>query len=510
MRIRTLAVPALVVTLLSLAPATLAHAAGPALSLSPTFGPPTTSDEAKGAGFPAADSVTVTFDGASVASATTSSTGTFTAGYVVPATALPGAHTVSAFDSAGLGAGATFTVQTSWNSARFDQAGSGFNPYENVLSPTDLGNLSQLAAPQWGAFLHSEPAYYNGILYAGSSDGTARAFDPLSGHQRWSFSAGGAVDGSPAVVVPKAGHAACAVVVASTSGTVYGLDPSRGTELWNVNLGGGPISGSPILVTSGTQQVGQNVVMVTDDGTVALIHACTGRIGYEVLVDYQEGDPDTPIVLNKVPLSDGSVHTIVVVTSGAGTLALDEPTGNILWNVSVPCGSPPCSPADFGSGKGARIVVGSGSSLDLLNAGTGAVVWSRQMPAQVSGIGLFETPLAGSVNRFTMQSIIAGDQAGDVYALSPKTGAKLWSERAPGPPGSPAIANGVVYVERAPGPNGDGALVALDAASGNPLFSADLGARGPGPAGSPSPAVADGRVYTGDFTGGVRVFGLPT
>jgi hypothetical protein len=117
------------------------------LTLSPSSGPPTSRVMAKGSRYPANDSVTISFDGASVAGGTSSATGTFSIGFAVPESAAPGTHTVAAFDPEGLGSSAIFTVQTSWVSARFDQAGSVFNPYENVLGPSSVGNLRQLSAP---------------------------------------------------------------------------------------------------------------------------------------------------------------------------------------------------------------------------------------------------------------------------------------------------------------------------------------------------------------------------
>jgi hypothetical protein len=168
--------------------------AGPALALSVSTGPPTTSVKADGSGFLAHDAITVTFDGTTVATATASPNGTFAARFGVPAAATPGPHAVRSFDSAGAAATATFTVQTNWPSARFSPSGSGFNPYENVLGPANAARLRQVAGPQWGAFLHSEPIYAGGLLIVGSSDGTVREFEP-TGDQRWHAS------GRPVIVL---------------------------------------------------------------------------------------------------------------------------------------------------------------------------------------------------------------------------------------------------------------------------------------------------------------------
>src|SRR5437763_14329462 len=65
------------------------HASGTAaITLSPTFGPPTTSVTVNGTGFGATEGITITFEANQVATATTDATGAFTATFTVPKTAL--------------------------------------------------------------------------------------------------------------------------------------------------------------------------------------------------------------------------------------------------------------------------------------------------------------------------------------------------------------------------------------------------------------------------------------
>jgi outer membrane protein assembly factor BamB len=118
--------------------------------------------------------------------------------------------------------------------------------------------------------------------------------------------------------------------------------------------------------------------------------------------------------------------------------------------------------------------------------------------------------------KFSLQAVIAGDSDGNLYSFNPKTGAINWKD--PGPTGSPqamssvAIANGVAYVMRNPGPTGtglDGTLLAIDAGSGALLFSADEADLNPQPFPPAPPSISDGMVFTGDFGGGIRVYGLP-
>jgi outer membrane protein assembly factor BamB len=513
MRDRVLSVTAVSV-LLSLAQAVSAVSASAAeLTLSPAVGPPTTAVSANGAGFPASDPLTVTFDSATVASATTGSTGKFSAKFNVPASALPGTHRVSAFDPAGLGASAGFLVQTEWGSYRFDQSGSGFNPYENVLSTATVEHLSPLSSPSWEGHVLSAPIYTQGMVVAGSDDGTVRAFDPASGNQLWSFAAGGQVLGSPLAVKPNAKNPGpkgdCAIVTGSTNGMVYGLDPKTGAQLWSYRSPG-PNATSPIDPTAVEAVV--LVAIQEDSGVVFSLNGCTGS------PVWSQGGPgpitsaQSPAELSKVKLADGTTHTIIVVCFGGSVHAYDALGGQELWSAFPPN---PCSgpPSAYGMGTGARIVLPAGSALIELSASTGALVWSKDTGAAVPGAAALdssETLVRGRL-KLTPHAVIAGNEAGEVLALDPKTGKALWATKAPGPPGrsAPAVANGVVYVLRNPGPSGDeGTLQALDANTGSPLFSLNLGLKNPGPGAFPSPSVADGRVYVGGFDGGLRVLGL--
>src|SRR5439155_1728608 len=71
-------------------------ASSPSIKLSRQVGPPTTRVTVKGVGFGPNEAVDITFDSGLLATATTGSTGKFTQKVQVPASALPGAHTITA------------------------------------------------------------------------------------------------------------------------------------------------------------------------------------------------------------------------------------------------------------------------------------------------------------------------------------------------------------------------------------------------------------------------------
>jgi outer membrane protein assembly factor BamB len=249
---------------------------------------------------------------------------------------------------------------------------------------------------------------------------------------------------------------------------------------------------------------------VTGPATVG----CTGAPVWAGTLNLGSAPPEAaaPAVLRHVTLSGGKSGTIIVISTGAGTFGVNASGGNLVWSANDPCTTPPCPVLGYGAGTLARVIVGNGDPTAVeLNAGTGQQIWSTALPAPVSGLGLDEVPVPGSPGKFSVQSVIVGDTAGDLDSLNPHTGVINWGDKYPGPVGEPAIANGVIYDTIGPtsGPAGtNGQLIALNG-DGRQLFSADTGDLSPQPYPPAPPTVADGRVYVGDFTGGLRMFALP-
>src|SRR5438128_12554662 len=74
-----------------------ATAATATITLSTVSGPPTTKVTVNGTGFGSSETVIATFDTTTtLGSTTTSSTGSFSLGITIPATALPGKHSIQA------------------------------------------------------------------------------------------------------------------------------------------------------------------------------------------------------------------------------------------------------------------------------------------------------------------------------------------------------------------------------------------------------------------------------
>ncbi|MFL5587796.1 MAG: hypothetical protein ACJ8DI_09080 [Ktedonobacteraceae bacterium] len=140
------------------------QAAGPHVSLSQKVGPPTTSMQVHGKGFGLNETVLVYFDDTTqIGSTTTDATGQFVVRVTVPKTALPGTHTVRATgQSSGLTAQALFLVRTDWAQFGFWPYHTRHNPYENVISSSNVSALTLDWSHATGGSIYSSPAVANG------------------------------------------------------------------------------------------------------------------------------------------------------------------------------------------------------------------------------------------------------------------------------------------------------------------------------------------------------------
>ena len=425
----------------------------PAISLSPTDGPPTTSLRVSGSGFAPNARVDIYFGTQDEALGVANGAGSFSQIAIpAPASALPGTHWVSAVERSGqTGAQATFLVRTSWS--EFDRPDmKRWNPYENVLNVNTVGSLQVKWKHHTGGGVISSPAMVNGVVYIGSTDmnGHVYALRASTGAKLWSAITTRTVVSSPAV-------ANGVVYVGSFDDLVYAFDASTGAGLWGTDLGDLVVS-SP-TVANGVVYVGALT------GCLSALNASTGGYVWEYCTN--DAIASTPAVANGV----------VYVGSNDGNVYALSSIGALLWSYPVGGGSSPLV-------ANGVIYVGA-DNVYALNARTGALLWSYATGVQSS------LAVANGV-------IYAGSGVGTVYALNASTGALLWSYSLGAATSSPAVANGVVYV----GSNDDG-VYALNASTGALLWSYATGGMV-----QSSPAVANGVVYVGSDDGNVYAFGL--
>lgn len=202
---------------------------------------------------------------------------------------------------------------------------------------------------------------------------------------------------------------------------------------------------------------------------------------------------------------------------GNGAAFVFDPTGTVsavslgggrLWSTSLkPEGSDDLSLGGGVATDGARVYAASGyRAVASLDAGSGRVAWSRDLPEPARG-----APAIGDGKVFVVA------QGNAVYALNQADGTEVWSYRGiPEVSGlltraSPAVSGNVVVV-----PFSSGELVALDTKTGNPLWNEALTRAGPTLAVSglsdiaASPVIDEGAVIATGVGGKTVAFSLKT
>jgi outer membrane protein assembly factor BamB len=381
-------------------PVILSFATGASVSLSLSYGPPTSSVRVSGKGFKGGESITLSFDTTQVGTATGSNTGSFSSTIIVPAAALPGNHFVQAKGtSSGFFAQATFLVQTDWVQFGFNRARTHFNGLENVLNPTNVRNLTRDWTYTTDSFSYSSPAVANGIVYIGSYGGKVYAVNDATGAFLWSYTTGNIIFSSPAV-------ANGIVYISSEDENLYALNAFTGKLLWSYNAGS--YADSP-LTASGM------VYVSTSLGKLDALNALTGQLIWSFSAS------SSPVISNG----------ILYVLNGKKLYALHPATGKIIWysriNLYNYYGS---ITVDNGI-----VYTKAGSGLYALNTTTGQLVWSYPISFYASS-----PAVANGV-------VYVGSADSNVYALDATTGAVLWSYTTGRYiESSPTVANGILYI----------------------------------------------------------------
>src|SRR5438270_2459625 len=179
--------------------------AGPAITVSPVAGPPTTTIKVSGTGFGAKAAVDIYFDTTDVCVALATAAGAISCGIEAPYYAQPQTHYISAVQrNTGTGDQKAFTVRTDW--AQFhgmNAKHTGFNPYENTINTSNVRNLDILWTMPLSNFgTTSTPAVVAGRVYIGDGGGNLYSFSNKTGaaFADWPITLGGPVlDSSPAV-----------------------------------------------------------------------------------------------------------------------------------------------------------------------------------------------------------------------------------------------------------------------------------------------------------------------
>lgn len=456
-----------VVVVLSM-PSVARAVVNPTVSLSPPAGPPTTQVTVTASGFVSSDTVKIRFDSVLMATATATFNGTISTTFRVPKWALPGDHIVTA-KGVGTGTGsATFTVRSNWARFQFDDANTGFNPFENAIGPNNVSLLQQAwtASPD-GPGTHSSPTIAGGTVFVINYD-KLLAYDeealrqcfgtPLVCHPMWvgpiepgiAYSAPQVAKG--VVYVTSLGATSKLYAFKSTPSSACAGKPRACPPLWTASLEG-LATGSPVVV--------DNRVYVTPGypGHLQVFSAAgtTGCSGVPKTCQplwtssVTMGHDSTPAVVNGTVYVGSDLNRFYAFSAAGTTNCSGSPkVCEPLWTAKGDTIN-----GIFHSPVVYRDVVYAGSDDHKLYAfsATGANCKGVPLTCKPLWRATADEPVGATAAANGVVYARAGDTLSAFSvkttecSTAPKTCEPLWSATASGgTAGSPSIANGLVYL----------------------------------------------------------------
>jgi outer membrane protein assembly factor BamB len=326
------------------------------------------------------------------------------------------------------------------------------------------GGVAQLHGVRWTFHTHGEvvssPAIADGVVYAGSNDGSLYAIDEKTGAQRWSFHTEARVASSPAV-------ANGLVYFGSYDGNFYAVNAATGKLEWKFANAGerryaathlhgslpmGETMPDPFDVYLSSAAVWNGEVYFgSGDGNVYALDAATGALKWKFA---------THDVVHASPaIADGKLY---IGSWDSYFYALDAASGKEIWRFKT--GEDPAIHNQVGIQASATVADGvvyfgcRDSNFYALDAETGHERWRfNNKGSWVIGSAVVHE---GKVYFATSDTAL-------LEVLDARTGAAVGSLKLQWPVfASPAMAGGMLYVG-----GHDGKLVAIDVASMKPAWT---------------------------------------
>ena len=377
------------------------------------------------------------------------------------------------------------------------------NPDEKKLSTANVSTLTQAWMFTMAGSATGTAAVVNGVVYAPSM-GQLAAFEAQTGVMKWT---------SPQNIPGSVSYDEGKLYVQNAGGVVLQLDAATGAPGWQAPVGsfggfGTPLPvGNKVLVgaSSGEENlVAENAMF---RGKAVALDKATGKVLWE---HYTAMPPSSGAAIWSSPSVDleakmaffttGNNYTGMAGDESDSMIALDLETGMLLWkyqalanDVYTTVNRGPGPDLDFGTNPilfeaGGKKLVGAGQKSGqfwALDRMTGQVVWMHQVAGGCGIGGVFNNGAFDGKNILVSSWACAG--ASTLKALDAATGNPVWTQTLPAQSWAPiTVANGVGFV---PSQN---TLNAFDVATGKMLFSTMV-------AGSISSGavVVDGFVYFG-------------
>jgi outer membrane protein assembly factor BamB len=329
----------------------------------------------------------------------------------------------------------------SWRQVGFDAGQTYFNPYENVLNASNVGNLGVL----WEVLLNAagegnsvpQPLTTDAdIIIAGDNgaDPSLSGLDESSGDYVWQND-----EGNGAAAINDG------IAFSSNIGrTLSAVNATNGATVWIANLAPG-FSDYTLPTTAADGKV-----LISDiSGTFWAVDQSTGRLLWNYDMPAPAFYPAAAANGRAFVCAGGTCYAFnrsgdllwhlsgggnSVVASGKvvfastkyGTLALDAATGRTIWRYTVGGSSVAAALAN-------KILYTSGHTITALNAETGSVIWTAPVSTH------FPVAVANGV-------LYAHADSGTLYAIDTKTGATLIRIPTDSPATGPIVVNGQVFL----------------------------------------------------------------
>lgn len=314
------------------------------------------------------------------------------------------------------------------------------------------------------------PVVAGATIYIGDLDGTFHAIALDTGETRWTFKTD---VGFPAAAAVSTDTAVPLVVVGDAEGIVRAIDRETGHVRWEYRTEA-EISGGPTIMASDD---GPRVLVGSQDATLACLRLVDGMaVWRHEITDQIRCSPTVAEGVVFVAGCDGNLHVINATTGNeSAAVPIDGPTGTtpaahdgrvffgteggIFYGIDVAPAEEAWRTATGVKGRAYRssaaiagdlAIVGSrGRAIEAFSQTDGSQRWRHPMRGRVDA-----SPLVVHVGDGDREAIVVGDSAGRIVAVDAASGIPIWEFDAGGDfVGGAAVADGRVVLA-----GGDGTI----------------------------------------------------